>query len=121
MASLGGPGRADGARSSKIGRELARPRPGQQRPKGADKEYLKILHTAARQGEARVEAALLRLMDRQQPLCAAAVDAEVRQILIDVLDREIGTREIASAATYLERPLRLVAHLIMSSPQYQLC
>jgi hypothetical protein len=38
-----------------------------------------------------------------------------------VLEREIGTREIASAETYLERPLRLVAHLIMSSPQYQLC
>ena len=51
----------------------------QQRPRGADKEYLKILHTAARQGEARVEAALLRLMDRQRPLCAAAIDAEVRQ------------------------------------------
>jgi uncharacterized protein (DUF1800 family) len=54
-------------------------------------------------------------------LLRVPVDAEVRQVLIDVLEREIGTREIASAATYLERPLRLVAHLIMSSPQYQLC
>jgi uncharacterized protein (DUF1800 family) len=54
-------------------------------------------------------------------LLRVPVDAEVRQVLMDVLEREIGTREIASAATYLERPLRLVAHLIMSSPQYQLC
>jgi hypothetical protein len=54
-------------------------------------------------------------------LLRVPVDAEVRQVLIDVLEREIGTREIASAETYLERPLRLVAHLIMSSPQYQLC
>jgi hypothetical protein len=50
----------------------------QQRPKGADKEYLKILHTAACEGEAKVEAALLRLMGRQQPLGAAAVEAELR-------------------------------------------
>lgn len=50
----------------------------EQRPKGADKEYLKILHQAAREGEAKVEAALLRLMDRQQPLGAAAVEAELR-------------------------------------------
>jgi hypothetical protein len=50
----------------------------QQRPKGADKEYLKILHTAACEGEAKVEAALLRLMDRQQPLGAAAVEVELR-------------------------------------------
>jgi uncharacterized protein (DUF1800 family) len=54
-------------------------------------------------------------------LLRVPVDTEVRRVLIDVLEREIGTREIASAATYLDRPLRLVAHLIMSSPQYQLC
>jgi hypothetical protein len=49
------------------------------------------------------------------------VDAEVLQVLIDVIERELGTRDLALAATYLERPLRLLAHLIMSTPQYQLC
>ena len=51
----------------------------EQSPRRAAKEYLLILHAAAQQGEAKVEAALLRLMDRQQPLGAAAVEAEMRQ------------------------------------------
>src|SRR5262249_13857125 len=51
----------------------------EQRPRGAAKEYLKILLQAAREGEAKVEAALTRLMQRQQTLSAAAVEAEVRQ------------------------------------------
>jgi uncharacterized protein (DUF1800 family) len=54
-------------------------------------------------------------------LLRVPVDAEVRQVLIDVLERELGTRDLALAATYLERPLRLLTHLIMSTPQYQLC
>ncbi len=54
-------------------------------------------------------------------LLRAPVDAEVRKVLVDLLERQLGTRELALAATYLERPLRLVAHLIMSSPQFQLC
>ena len=54
-------------------------------------------------------------------LLRVPVDAEVRQVLIEVLERELGTRDLALASTYLERPLRLLAHLIMSTPQYQLC
>jgi len=54
-------------------------------------------------------------------LLRVPVDAEVRQVLIELLERELGTSDLTLAATYLERPLRLVAHLIMSSPQYQLC
>jgi hypothetical protein len=51
----------------------------EQSPRRAAKEYLQILHAAARQGEAAVEAALLRLMDRQQTLGVAAVEAELRK------------------------------------------
>lgn len=51
----------------------------EQRPGRAAKEYLLILHAAAREGESKVEAALARLMERQQPLCASAVEAEMRQ------------------------------------------
>ncbi len=43
-----------------------------------------------------------------------------RQALIATLDDELGTTQLAEAETYMEHPLRLVAHLIMSSPQYQL-
>jgi uncharacterized protein (DUF1800 family) len=54
-------------------------------------------------------------------LLRVPVDTEVRRVLIELFERELGTSDITLAATYLERPLRLVAHLVMSSPQYQLC
>ena len=37
-----------------------------------------------------------------------------------LLDEELGTTDISRAATYMEDPLRIVAHLIMSTPEYQL-
>jgi hypothetical protein len=43
-----------------------------------------------------------------------------RQMLIEVLDRELGTSDIGAADSYLEDPLRLLVHLIMSRPEYQL-
>jgi hypothetical protein len=54
-------------------------------------------------------------------LLQVPVDTEVRRVLIELFERELGTSDITLAATYLERPLRLMTHLIMSSPQYQLC
>ena len=45
---------------------------------------------------------------------------EARQKLIVFLNNELGTTDIAVAQTYLEDPLRLVLHLIMSQPEYQL-
>jgi uncharacterized protein (DUF1800 family) len=46
--------------------------------------------------------------------------ADDRQALIDFLDKELGTDRIEPAASYLEEPLRLLVHLIMSAPEYQL-
>lgn len=43
-----------------------------------------------------------------------------RAALIETLEDEIGTTELHEAETYMEHGLRIVAHLIMSSPQYQL-
>jgi hypothetical protein len=40
--------------------------------------------------------------------------------LIEFLDQQLGTDRIESAASYLEEPLRLLVHLIMSAPEYQL-
>ena len=36
------------------------------------------------------------------------------------LEAEIGTAELDRAKTYMEDPLRVTAHLIMSTPEYQL-
>jgi hypothetical protein len=54
-------------------------------------------------------------------LLRVPVDAEVRTALIVFLERSLGTPDLDHAAGYSERPLRLVAHLIMSTPEFQLC
>ena len=51
-----------------------------QQPERAAKEYLGILHLAARQSEAGVEAALARLLDAGGPLSASLVTAELRVV-----------------------------------------
>ncbi len=43
-----------------------------------------------------------------------------RQMLIDFLDQQLGTSDIVRADSYLEDPLRMLTHLIMSQPEYQL-
>jgi hypothetical protein len=40
--------------------------------------------------------------------------------MIRFLADQLGTDQIDRAATYMEEPLRLVVHLIMSTPEYQL-
>ncbi|MBV9250322.1 MAG: DUF1800 domain-containing protein [Acetobacteraceae bacterium] len=48
------------------------------------------------------------------------VDEQARAAMIAFLERELGTSDLVRAETYMEEPLRLVAHLIMSTPEYQL-
>jgi len=45
---------------------------------------------------------------------------EARQKLIAFLNKDLGTTDIDVAQTYMEDSLRLVLHLIMSQPGYQL-
>ncbi|HTR36403.1 MAG TPA: DUF1800 domain-containing protein [Bryobacteraceae bacterium] len=52
-------------------------------------------------------------------LCVAPDDATHRE-LVAFLDKELGTSDISEAQTYMEDSLRLLAHLIMSQPEYQL-
>jgi hypothetical protein len=73
-----------------------------------------VLGAGAKTAGDAVDHLLMRLL-------RVPVDAQVRRVLIELLERELGSSDLTIAATYLERPLRLVAHLIMSSPQYQLC
>ncbi len=43
-----------------------------------------------------------------------------REALVSFLESQLGTSDVAEATTYMETPLRVLAHLILSSPQYQL-
>jgi hypothetical protein len=43
-----------------------------------------------------------------------------RRMLVHFLDTELGTTDISVAQTYMEDSLRLVLHLVMSQPEYQL-
>ena len=45
---------------------------------------------------------------------------EARQKLIVFLNKELGTTDVAVARTYMEYSLRLLVHLVMSQPEYQL-
>jgi len=66
-----------------------------QQPGRADKEYVHLLHLAAQEGEARVEAALVQLLDERRPLSEQAVRtlleeatplAEAAQVEVPVVD-----------------------------------
>ena len=49
-----------------------------------------------------------------------SADSGARAMLVAFLDEQLGTSDIARAATYLEEPLRSLVHLILSMPEYQL-
>ena len=48
------------------------------------------------------------------------VSTGTRDALVTFLDGELGTSDISRARTYMEDPLRMVSHLIMSTPEYQI-
>jgi hypothetical protein len=48
------------------------------------------------------------------------LDTAQRERLIRFLDDELGTSDLRAADTYMEDPLRMTVHLIMSMPEYQL-
>jgi hypothetical protein len=45
---------------------------------------------------------------------------DARRMLVEFLDAELGTSDIRVAESYMEDGLRLVLHLMMSQPEYQL-
>jgi hypothetical protein len=48
------------------------------------------------------------------------MDSAKRTQLVDFLTRELATDNLEQAQTYMEDPLRVLLHLIMSMPEYQL-
>jgi uncharacterized protein (DUF1800 family) len=67
---------------------------------------------------ARTTADAVDRMVRQLLLVPIAIEG--RQKLVQFLDEQLGTSDLREAESYLEHPLRVAAHLIMSTPQYQL-
>ena len=51
---------------------------------------------------------------------AVPIDDEAHAATVAFLDEQLGTSDLVRARSYAEEPLRLVAHLIMSAPEYQL-
>ena len=47
-------------------------------------------------------------------------DQQTRAKLIAFLNEDLGTSDIATAQTYMEDSLRLLLHIVMSQPEYQL-
>ncbi|PPQ35210.1 DUF1800 domain-containing protein [Rhodopila globiformis] len=72
-----------------------------------------VLQAEARTTADAVDVLLVRFL-------GVPVDDGARATLIAFLDAQLGTSDIAQAQTYLEEPLRLTTHLIMSRPEYQL-
>ena len=48
------------------------------------------------------------------------LDAATHERIAKFLESELGTADLAAAASYLEEPLRITLHLILSLPEYQL-
>ena len=44
---------------------------------------------------------------------------ETRDALVAFLTKELGTESVDRAKTYMEDPLRMTVHLLMSTPEYQ--
>ena len=44
----------------------------------------------------------------------------MREALVAFLTKELGTDSIERAKTYMEDPLRMTLHLVMSTPEYQI-
>ncbi|HJN20733.1 MAG TPA: DUF1800 domain-containing protein, partial [Alphaproteobacteria bacterium] len=53
-------------------------------------------------------------------LLRVPLGATERNMLVSFLDQELGTSDIVRAESYLEDGLRMLVHLIMSQPEYQL-
>ena len=51
---------------------------------------------------------------------AVGLDDALVERLAGFFEAQLGTADVQSAATYMEEPLRLLLHVILSRPEYQL-
>ncbi|MFN0316827.1 MAG: DUF1800 family protein [Burkholderiales bacterium] len=55
-----------------------------------------------------------------QRFLSVPLEAAGRDALVDFLNKELGTASLSAAETYMEDGLRMMLHLMLSSPEYQL-
>jgi hypothetical protein len=84
-------------------------------PRGAAQFSLTtiVLENGARSSGDAVDCLVARFL-------SVPLDPAARSAAVSFLDGELGTSDLERAKTYMEEPLRLTAHLIMSAPEYQL-
>jgi hypothetical protein len=84
-------------------------------PRGAGQFSLTtlVLEGGARSSSDAVDCLIVRFL-------SVPLDPTARSAAVAFLEAELGTSDLERAKTYLEEPLRLTAHLIMSAPEYQL-
>lgn len=84
-------------------------------PRGAAQFSLTtiVLEGGARSSADAVDCLVARFL-------SVPLDPTARSAAVSFLEAELGTSDLERAKTYLEEPLRLTAHLIMSAPEYQL-
>ena len=70
-----------------------------------------------KEGITRSEGAVDYLLNR---FLSVPISNEKRSKLIDFLNSTLGSNDLLESESYLEDPLRLVLHLILSEPEYQL-
>ena len=84
-------------------------------PRGAAR--INLTHLILQSGATNTDEAVDHLLERFLRL---PVSDETRRSFVELLDAELGTTDLARAQTYMEDPLRMVTHLIMSTPEYQI-
>ena len=84
-------------------------------PRGAARINLTKMVTAS--GATTTDEAVDVLLGR---FLRIPVSSGLRLDLVNLLNAELGDPQLSLAATYMEDPLRMVAHLIMSTPEYQI-
>lgn len=72
-----------------------------------------VLSAGARNAQQAVD----YLVDR---FVSVPVDRPTRERIAAFLEAELGTRDLAGTESFLEEPLRLTLHVILSLPEYQL-
>jgi hypothetical protein len=84
-------------------------------PRGAGQFSLTalVLEGGARSTADAVDCLIARFL-------SVPLDPAARSATVAFLEGQLGTTDLDRAKTYLEEPLRLTAHLIMSTPEYQL-
>ena len=84
-------------------------------PRGAAQFSLTtlVLEDGARSSADAVDCLVTRFL-------SVPLDPAARSAVVSSLEAQLGTIDLDRAKTYLEEPLRLTAHLIMSTPEYQL-